>query len=197
MELLCDGIDNIPIPSHSISQTSEAAGPGGSTKPNNGFRWSDVILNLPGDIGYNPSLPWVRRVRENGDLAADVHLYVDDLQETAPSELEAWEASSKMAKTALFYGLQDAACKRRAPSKSPGAWASAVIKSTPYGVFKLVSDERWLKVEGRVATLQSWIKPTQIDRKALEQIRGFLVYVTLTYGSMTPYLKDIHLRLDS
>ncbi|KAL7570936.1 hypothetical protein ACA910_002568 [Epithemia clementina (nom. ined.)] len=36
-----------------------------------------------------------------------------------------------------------------------------------------------------------------IDRKALERICGFLVYVSLTYGMMVPYLKGLHLTLQS
>ncbi|KAL7559902.1 hypothetical protein ACA910_007270 [Epithemia clementina (nom. ined.)] len=102
-----------------------------------------------------------------------------------------------MAKTASYYGLQDAAQKRRAHSQSPWAWAGAVVKTTSSGVFKLVSDERWTKVKGHIGSLQNWASHVHIDRKALERIRGFLVYVTLTNASMTAYLKRIHLTLDS
>ncbi|KAL7570483.1 hypothetical protein ACA910_004265 [Epithemia clementina (nom. ined.)] len=31
----------------------------------------------------------------------------------------------------------------------------------------------------------------------MERVRGFLVYVTLTYGSVSPYLKGLHLTLES
>lgn len=37
----------------------------------------------------------------------------------------------------------------------------------------------------------------QVDRKRLEQIRGFLIYVSRTYPWMPPYLKGLHLTIDS
>jgi hypothetical protein len=36
-----------------------------------------------------------------------------------------------------------------------------------------------------------------IPHKPLESIRGFLVYVARTYTALVPYLKGIHLTLDS
>ena len=163
------------------------------------FGWVDVRLNLPGDTDYDPSLPWICKLRENGDIAADVHPYVDDLRETAPSEEEAWLAASKMAKGAAFYGLQDAARKRRPPSKTPGAWAGAVVGTDENGlVFKTVSQERWNKTRGHIATLKKWAdSDDKINRKELERVRGFLVYVSLTFETMVPYLKGIHHTLES
>ncbi|KAL7577357.1 hypothetical protein ACA910_002090 [Epithemia clementina (nom. ined.)] len=163
----------------------------------NVFRWETVKLNVPGDQACKPSEPWVSKRRADGTLAADVHVYVDDLRETAPSSEEAWLAASQMAKAASFYGLQDAARKRRPPSQTPGAWARALVQTTGEEVFKLVSKERWAKVKGHIATLKGWSNREKIDRKALERIRGFLVYVTMTYGALTPYLKGLHLTLES
>ena len=36
-----------------------------------------------------------------------------------------------------------------------------------------------------------------VHHKQLEQIRGFLIYVTRTYRWVNPYLKGIHQTLDS
>ncbi|KAL7578816.1 hypothetical protein ACA910_016037 [Epithemia clementina (nom. ined.)] len=128
--------------------------------------------------------------------ASDVHLYVDDMRETGPTEDKAWFAASKMAKVSSYFGLQDA--ERRPPSKTPGAWAGALIKATPEGVFKLVSQERWDKTRSHIAQLQIWADSNEgIERKNLERIRGFLAYVSLTYGMMVPYLKGLHLTLES
>ena len=41
-----------------------------------GRYWVDVRINLPGDSDYDPSVPWISKIRENGDIAADVHPYV-------------------------------------------------------------------------------------------------------------------------
>jgi hypothetical protein len=39
--------------------------------------------------------------------------------------------------------------------------------------------------------------PTALDRKRLEQIRGFLQYVAQTYTSMTSYMIGFHMTIDS
>ena len=163
----------------------------------NVFRWCRVALNLPGDEGYDPSCSPVRKLRGDGVLAADVHPYVDDLRETAPTEEESWCASSRVAKMAAYYGLQDAARKRREPSQAPGAWAGAVIESRPDGVYKMVSQERWDKVKSRLVVLERMVEAERVDRKELERIRGFLVHVSLTYATMVPYLKGLHHTLES
>ena len=36
-----------------------------------------------------------------------------------------------------------------------------------------------------------------LDRDKMELIRGFLVYMARTYQDMNPYLKGLHLTLDS
>ena len=162
------------------------------------FRWARVEINLPGSVEYDPSKPWICNVREDGSIAADIHTYVDDLRGTAPTREEAWLASSAMAKGALYFGLQDAARKRRPPSQTPGAWAGAVVETTGDAVFKTVSEERWNKTKGHIQRLEEWAaSDEEIDRKELEKIRGFLVYVSLTFQSMVPYLKGIHLTLES
>ncbi|KAL7558182.1 hypothetical protein ACA910_016235 [Epithemia clementina (nom. ined.)] len=107
-------------------------------------------------------------------LSADIHPYVDDMRETSPTESEAWAAASQVAKAAGYYGLQDAARKRRPPSRTPGAWAGTLIKSPTHGVFKLVSQDRWDKVHGHVSQLLHWSQAdSQIERQALEWTRGF------------------------
>ncbi|KAL7573759.1 hypothetical protein ACA910_007790 [Epithemia clementina (nom. ined.)] len=113
-----------------------------------------VILNLPGDSTYNPACQWVYKVRKGGEIASNVHAYVDNMRETGSTEEEAWKAASHTAKAAAFYGLQDAARKRRPPSQTPGAWAGALIITGPAGIYKLVSDERWEKTKEHVANLK-------------------------------------------
>ena len=38
--------------------------------------------------------------------------------------------------------------------------------------------------------------PNRLDRQRLEQVRGFLQYVTQTYSGMTPYIIGFHLTID-
>ena len=39
--------------------------------------------------------------------------------------------------------------------------------------------------------------PDNMDRKELESMRGFMIYCCRTYRNMNPYLKGVHLTIDS
>jgi hypothetical protein len=94
----------------------------------NPYHWEWVYQNLPGDESYDPTLPWIAKIRhESRQVAADVPIYVNNCCITAPTQDLAWLAARCMAKVCLWLGLQDAAQKRREPSTTPGAWAGVVI----------------------------------------------------------------------
>jgi hypothetical protein len=174
----------------------------------NPFRWNSVMSNLPGTWNYDPSMPKLYKQRIDGTLAGDLVIYIDDVRAISDSHEEAWRASSQVAKTCSWLGLQDAARKRRGPSTEPGAWAGTVMWGTEVDVKKMVTQERWDKTKSKL----DWIARTlsgergadiaqdcprgQVPHKQLESIRGFLVYVARTYTTMVPYLKGIHLTLD-
>jgi hypothetical protein len=80
---------------------------------------------------------------------------------------------------------------------NPGAWSGSVVEASEDMVYKMVSQERWDKVRVHVGKLQVWAKQNEIPHKELERVRGFLVYVSMTYATMVPFLKGIHLTLDS
>jgi hypothetical protein len=174
--------------------------PKDSTNP---FRWSLVVINAPGNSDYNPRMPWIHKLRADGILAADLHMYIDDNRVTACSTSEAWAGSSRIAKVCSLLGMQDAARKRWAPCSKPGAWAGTIIRTDKESVEKMVSQERWDKTKERLQWIQQQFDASPPDKlpkilhKKLESIRGFLVYVSRTYSEMVPYLKGIHLTLDS
>jgi len=116
----------------------------------NVFAWSAVELTLPGLSGYDPARPWLSKRRTDGTIASDIHLYVDDNRETAATQELAWRASSRMAKTCAWLGLQDAARKRREPSIHPGAWAGSVVHVEDDAVYKLVTQESWNKTKSKI-----------------------------------------------
>jgi hypothetical protein len=102
----------------------------------NVFRWDRVELNLPGSEAYDPSRPWVAKYRsEDGHLASDLFIFVDDLRPTGPSQEEAWLAARRAASMLNYLGIQDAPRKRQESSQSPGAWAGSVIKTGQDGTF--------------------------------------------------------------
>ena len=176
--------------------------------PNNPFRWSHSTVNLPGSKVYDPSLPWISKLRPDGTLASKFYIYVDDVRVTGPSEEDIWRALRKFSSTISYLGIQDAARKRRPPTTRPGAWAGSMIYIDENNVGVYVDQSKWEKTQNNIKWIRDQImsccdvtdfKLTSnygIDRKELERKRGFLVYVSRTYPSMTPYLKGIHQTLD-
>jgi hypothetical protein len=100
---------------------------GDRTDQENVFRWESVIVNLPGTWDYDPTRPRIYKTTSEGNVAADLVIYIDDVRAVANSLADAWKASSRAAKTCAWLGLQDAARKRREPSTKPGAWAGTVM----------------------------------------------------------------------
>jgi hypothetical protein len=110
---------------------------------NNVFRWDRVRMNLSASEGYRPDLPWVSKVRDSdGQVAADIFSFVDDLRPTGASKKEAWLAARKAGSTLSYLGLQDASRKRRDSSMNPGAWAGSLLWSDQGQVRILTAQEK-------------------------------------------------------
>ena len=106
-----------------------------------------MIMNLPGQEGYEPTKPWVYRwCDRSGGLAAFFGTYVDDICNGAGSEGACRLTSRRVASRINYLGLQDAARKQRAPSKTPGAWAGAICRSTTsQSLFVSCALDKWLR----------------------------------------------------
>jgi hypothetical protein len=91
---------------------------GDRLESSNPFHWDKVVRNLPGDEGYKPVLPWHMKFRWDGKLASELHQYIDDLRTTTFSKELGWLASSRIAITCSWLGMQDAARKGRDSSQA-------------------------------------------------------------------------------
>jgi hypothetical protein len=65
---------------------------GDPTDYQNVFHWQMARMNLPGALGYDPTMVWVSKVWENGRVAAYLFIYMDDLRPTALNEKECRQA---------------------------------------------------------------------------------------------------------
>jgi hypothetical protein len=65
-------------------------------------------------------------------------------------------------------------------------------------VFVLSDEEKWNKAKGLLQEVLDLIAgdPTLLPRKRLQQVRGFLIYVTRTYPRMIPHLIGLHMTID-
>lgn len=80
----------------------------------------------------------------------------------------------------------------------PGPWARLIVVSTATGVYVTISLERWTKAKGTIQWISEASKlGKEINFKTLERYRGYLIYISQTYPTITPFLKGIHLTLDS
>jgi hypothetical protein len=156
-------------------------------------------MNLPGTKDYNPALPWVSKIRVGDkNIACDIVIFVDDLRVTGPSSDECWKAGQRTAQIINHLGLQDAPHKRRDSSQAPGPWTGSILRTDLDGVFLFVAQDKWDKAKAQVEEIIIMIEtdPDHLDHKRLEQVRGFLQYVTQTYSGMTPYIIGFHLTID-
>jgi hypothetical protein len=193
------GLKPSPYQAVQAMMVAEEAIRGDPKDPQNPYRWDVVRMNLPGQIDYDPTMPWVSKIRFGDNcIACDVVIFVDDLRVSGPTKDEAWGASQRAAAVLNHLGIQDAPRKRRDGSQAPGAWSGCVLRTDLDGVFVYVTQEKWDKTKRLLVEVLSFITtdPTRIPRKRLEQIRGFLQYVTRTYTGMNPYLIGFHLTID-
>lgn len=170
--------------------------PGDSTNP---YQWDHVELNLPGSSLYQSSKPWVSKRRLDGSISAEILAYVDDLRVLATGRRLTRDAMRRAAAISNYLGVQDAPRKRRFPDRFPGAWAGTMAFTTDDGVYGTCSQERWNKTRQIIQRLTS-IAQNQGGRclhKQLMSDRGFLVYMARAFPAMRPYLKGIHLTIDS
>jgi len=176
---------------------------GNRCDPDNCFKWNTIRMNLPGSLIYDPSIPWITKM-DNEEEASDVIPYVDDGRPYAGSEKKCREAGKQVAKKTQYLGEQIAARKSRPPSQEPGPWCVSFVVVRDGCVYAYVSQKKWDKaksyINGWYGILLSALnnkEPPVFEHKQMEQGRGFLVYLSRTYTSMVPYLKGIHLTLDS
>jgi hypothetical protein len=168
----------------------------------NALRYDRVKLNLPGDPAFDPTLPLVMKWNDADDkLAGDIVTFVDDLRACGCDSERAWQVARQVASRLQYLGIQDAPRKRRPSTQKPGAWAGCVFQISPDKVAKTVTQEKWDKARAIVHDIAEKVLGDgpipDLDHKELERQRGFLVHLTMTFTSLVPFLKGIHLTLDS
>jgi hypothetical protein len=163
-----------------------------------------VELNLAGTASFDPRRPWVSKRREDKCIANDFVDYIDDVRTCGNGETkekaeeETHRVTRRIASVINYLGMQDAPRKRRPPLQKPGAWNGCLVETNKNGVFQKVSQERWDKTRSHIREIQKDAEESPfVDFKKLRSYLVFLVYVSRTYGSLVPYLKVIHLTLES
>jgi len=163
----------------------------------NPFHWDHVVLNLPGSHGYRADLPWVRKIRAEGFLAAEIFVYVNDGRVVAHSPDLPWRAARAYVSYCARLGVQDASRKWALPSETPGPWAGTVTHTNGGQVCGMVSQEKWEKTKLLIMELSRMLEQDFLPLQRLLVIRGFLIYVVRTYPLLNPYITGLHVTIDS
>jgi hypothetical protein len=190
-----DGLKAQPL--HGCSAEEFARGK--RREKSNPLRWDSIRENLPGDPKFDPSLPRVMKWDSLDDtIAGDVLAFVDDLRASAYTQERAWAISRQVASRLQYLGIQDVPRKRQPPVRNPGAWAGSVFRTTETEITQTVAQEKWNKGKLQIAKLKvkyNGVETPLFNYKRLEQIRGFLCHVAMTYTLIATYLKGFHLTL--
>lgn len=175
--------------------------------PENIFRWDRIRLNLPGSELYDPLLPWVSKVFSEAlkdgatveRIACDFVTFVDDIRAAGYSLEATWQAVRRIASMLNYLGIQDAPRKRRSPLKTEaGAWTGALQRVYECAIVALTSQQKWDKAKRIIKEMLERVQEgSPLSLKALLKERGFLVHLSMTYPLMVPYLKGLHLTVDS
>jgi hypothetical protein len=176
---------------------------GPASAKDNPMGYDEVRLNLPGSSDFNPSLPWVVRWSQAAKaIAGDVVTFVDDLLASGHSVENSWQVYRQLGSRIQYLGIQDAPCKRRLPSQTPGAWAGGIFSSANGRITKYVSVENWKGGQTMIWWLQDEVNACPNNRpwlnfKRLESTAGFLCHLSMTHEGFRPFLKEIYLTLNS
>jgi hypothetical protein len=201
-ERLFMGMKSSPYNSVRYFYWAEEFGRGNPLDEGNALRYDRVLLNLPGMAGFDPSKPNVMKWNDMVDrLAGDIITFVDDLRASGYDRENAWQVARQITSRLQYLGIQDAARKRRPSSQSGGAWAGTIFEITAEAIYKTVSQEKWDKGRNLIRGLRDQCTdpqaPPSLNHKELESKRGFLVHLSMTFPNLVPFLKGLHLTIDS
>jgi hypothetical protein len=163
----------------------------------NPFHWDRVEFNLPRSRGYRLDLPWVMKIRKDGHLAAKIFVYMDDGRATGYCWDLTWRAARAYGSGCSRRGIQDASRRQTSPMESPGPWAGTVTSTKAGSLVGMILQEKWDKTKGLLKELTNMLGEGPLPLQWLLEIRGFLMYVVRTYPWLNPYMKGMHLTVDS
>jgi hypothetical protein len=168
------------------------------TTGENVFQIHQVLLNLPGQNGYDPSKPRLIKLRVGGIASADIIVYFDDARVFGPSQEIAQQGMRQVTSRLQNLGNQDAARKRRGVSQRPGAWAGGIVYTDQGLMRKLVGQSKWDKAKRFLEQVRdAYEEETKILRGDFLSGTGFLLHIAQTYEFMQPYLKGFHLAAEA
>jgi hypothetical protein len=156
------------------------------------FRYSKVILNLPTSKTWDPSLPRVMRIWEDGELALAGKNYVDDIHAVARGvDSRNAVVTAKFLKSRMnSVGNQANDKKYRPPTCRPGAWKGEIMHTHQPFPRKSTTLKKWTRFKSGVSwVLENSRTETSVATAELRRIAGLGINVTDVYKDARCYLK--------
>ena len=131
-------------------------------------------------------------------MAAHFITYVDDSKVTAGSSEEMWRAEYRVGSIWKYLGLQHTSRNRRIVGKDGGMWRGTKARIIDGPVYQLIGEGECTKTQIIIGKwLQRVTSEEPLNYKELQSDRVFPNYVFDTYKSCRPFLKGMHITLDS
>ena len=118
---------------------------GEPNEENNPFAWVVVVENYPCSMRYDPSLPRVMLLNEEGELAARQACYVDDIHVAARGHEATVAACKKLKSRMNSLGNQADDRKYHKPSTTPNAWRGEIIHTDTPHPMKSTTGKKWVR----------------------------------------------------
>jgi hypothetical protein len=164
------------------------------------FAYAKVIHNLPTSFTWDPSLPRVMRIREDGELASAETNYVDDIHPTArgKDKTNAVILAKFMKSRMNWVGNQADDKKYRPPTCRPGAWKGEIMHTDQPLPRKSTTTKKWVRFKDGV----SWVLDNSrtvsvLSTAELRRIAGLGINVTDVYKDARCYLKGFFNAVES
>lgn len=171
---------------------------GDNTDPNNPFRWAKVHLNLPTTIDYDPSMPRVMQLQENGELATQEACYVDDDHVMGRGHRETTRACKVLKSNMNSLGNQADDRKYRLPSLTPGAWAGCILHTDTPWPMKSTTGKKWTRFkDGLKSVIHHGTIHGFVSTGELRRIAGLGVHITEVYKEARCFLKGFFNAIES
>ena len=170
---------------------------GDHTDPTNPLHWTSVIENYPFTRPYDPSMPRVIRVREDGEMAAGTPSFVDDGRITGVNEEICDAATHRFCTRINYFGEQNASRKRRPRSQKPGAWTGKMLWTDEDHPRKSVLPEKWKAQRENMLELKRMIEEgREPERKLFLSVTCRGMSQTEVYWDLRPYYKSFYNALE-
>jgi hypothetical protein len=106
-------------------------------------------------------------VKPEGNVDADLFIYMDDFRPTGPDEEACWQVNRKAGSTCNNLGIQDAPMTQRGASRTPGPWAGSIAynDNPEEGIRVLISQKKGDNVNRMLNSLMAkledslWVDP--------------------------------------